>query len=262
MRWEDGAQRGSSPSWLWPGAKSPHHSCTLTQLTFLNEKRGRHIATPNPPHTHTPDPFPTLTACLKSTGPSSPLHVKSITYCNVCLPHCITLLCNNVNACEQSACYIHSTLQKETKHIPSYPRTGFKKEKKKSPNQPELLLICWTTAPACGQHHVCFKCVFLEGSLNITSYFVFPSGSVRCTQHPQHHQKYRDFILKSEVIWKYLCVHLRVSEVHRPTNKSFGIKSTELINWSNLLILHVSLFILQRKNQHKAHKNRWSLHSL
>ena len=257
MRWEDRAQKrelsimAMARSQEPPPQLHPHATC-ISQW----ETRQARSYPSTPP---APDPFPTLIACLKSTGPSSPLHVKSNTYCNVCLPHCITLLCNNVNACEQSECYTQSTLQNETKHIPSHPRTAFKKTKKQKkdfPNHPELLLICWTTAPACGQHHVWFKCVFLEGSLNITSYFVFPSGSVKFTQHPRHDHKHRDFILQSEVIWKHLCVHIRASEVHRSTHNTFGM------NWFNLLILHVSLFILQRKYQHKAHKNRSSLHSL
>lgn len=45
LRREDGAQRGSAPSWLWPEAKSPHYSCIFT---FLNEKWGKQIRTPHP----------------------------------------------------------------------------------------------------------------------------------------------------------------------------------------------------------------------
>lgn len=129
---EEGAQRGSSPSWQWPEAKSPHRSCILTRLTRPIEKWGTlyplrihcqhlYIKTYT---TGTSYSLKFLSTYLKSTGPSSALNVSSITYCNFCLPHCITLLCNNVNLCELSACYIQSALQKETKQMPLHPHTA------------------------------------------------------------------------------------------------------------------------------------------
>ncbi len=82
---------GSSPLWLWPEAKSPRHSCTLIQLAFLNEKGGRdYPSAPRPiPNAHiyiktciaaiySPQ---FLSTYLKSTSPSFPLNVNSITYC-------------------------------------------------------------------------------------------------------------------------------------------------------------------------------------
>lgn len=45
------------------------------------------------------------------------------------LSHYITLLCNNLNLCEQSVCYIQSALQKETKQMPFHPHAAFFKKK-------------------------------------------------------------------------------------------------------------------------------------
>lgn len=186
---------------------------------------------------------------LKSTSPSFPLNVNSITYCIFCLPHCITLLCNNVNLCEQSVCYVQSAPQKETKQMPLHPHTAFLFFED-FPNQPVLKLSCWLPDfsdllnnstnlwSALCMHEMC-PFLFTQ----ITKYcliYSFPLDNIDSTYHqsPASIQKHRLFMRFYSKILNNLKIQLCASQHQRHTGE-FTMQSEEAVNWLSEVIFHL-----------------------
>lgn len=146
---EDGAQRGSAPSWLWPEAKSSHHTSTET-------------------HTHTPTPLPViahsfLSAYVNPTSPSFPTLTPSLYLYRIF--HLLSLHNLVVQQCRivWTKCVLYTVCSANENTTDAFTPTRSQKKKKDFPNQHQqfdclIFSIRWTTAPTSGQPHVCMKC--------------------------------------------------------------------------------------------------------